>query len=156
MSAKKKTAIVAICIACIAPAEGLRRVAYNDPVGIPTYCFGETQHPDGRKVKLGDKATTEECKDLLADRVERDFLPGVEKCIHRPVSDTTKAAMVSLAYNVGVDRFCSSSIAIKYNAGDALAACDAFLLYTKAKGIELPGLVKRRGQERELCLRGLA
>jgi lysozyme len=40
--------------------------------------------------------------------------------------------------------------------GDTLGACNAFLLYTKAKGIELPGLVKRRGQEREMCLRGLA
>lgn len=156
MSAKKKAAIVAICVACIAPAEGLRRVAYNDPVGIPTYCFGETQHPDGRKVRLGDKATTEECKDLLAARVELDFIPGVERCIKRPVSDTTKASFVSLAYNVGVDRFCASSIAVKWNAGDTMGSCNAFLLYTKARGIELPGLVKRRGQERELCMRGLA
>lgn len=156
MSAKKKTALVAVCIACIAPAEGLRQYAYNDPVGIPTYCFGETQHPDGRKVRLGDKATTEECKDMLAERVERDFIPGVERCVTRPVSDTTKAAFVSLAYNVGVERFCTSSIAGKYNAGDLLGSCDAFLLYTKARGIELPGLVKRRQQERALCLRGLA
>jgi hypothetical protein len=31
-------------------------------------------------------------------------------------------------------------------------ACDELLRWTKAKGITLPGLVKRREQERELCL----
>lgn len=151
MTIKKKAGIVAICVACIAPAEGLRQYAYSDPVGIPTICFGET-----RGVKLGQKATTEECKDMLASRVERDFIPGVERCVTRPVSDTTKGAMVSLAYNIGVDSFCKSSIAHKYNSGDLIGSCNAFLLYTKAKGIELPGLVKRRGQERDMCLRGLA
>lgn len=144
---RKKAAIVAICIACIAPAEGLRRVAYNDPVGIPTICFGET-----KGVKLGDTATTAECQQMLAGRLERDFIPGVERCISRPLSDTRKAAFVSFAYNVGVDTFCKSSIARKYNAGDTAGACDALLLYTKAKGITLPGLVKRREQERALCL----
>lgn len=144
---KRQVGIVAICIACIAPAEGLRRVAYRDPIGIPTICFGET-----RGVKLGDKATTEQCKAMLADRVTKDFIPGVEKCITRPMPDSRKASFVSLAYNVGVETFCKSSVARKYNAGDDQGACDAMLLYVKARGITLPGLVKRREQERELCL----
>jgi GH24 family phage-related lysozyme (muramidase) len=106
---RKKAAIAAICVACIAPAEGLRRVAYSDPVGIPTYCFGETQRPDGTRVQLGDHATTEECKGMLELRVERDFIPGVERCITRSTPDRRKAAFVSLAYNIGVDAFCKSS-----------------------------------------------
>lgn len=144
---KKKVAIVAICIACIAPAEGLRRVAYSDQVGVPTICFGET-----RGVKLGDTATAEQCKTMLADRVERDFLPGVKACITRPMPETRTAAFVSMAYNVGVETFCRSSVVTRYNAGDVQGACDAMLLYVYAKGIKLPGLVKRREQERELCL----
>lgn len=144
---KRQVGIVAICIACIAPAEGLRRVAYSDPVGIPTICFGET-----KGVKLGDRASAQECKDMLADRVANDFIPGVERCISRPMPDKRKAAFVSMAYNVGVETFCKSSIARKYNAGDVQGACDAMLLYVKAGGITLPGLVKRREQERALCL----
>lgn len=147
---RRKAAIVAICIGCIAPAEGLRRVAYSDPVGIPTICFGET-----RGVKLGDRATTEQCKAMLADRVERDFIPGVERCITKPLPDKRKAAFVSFAYNVGVDAFCKSSIARRYNIGDTVGACDSLLLYVKAKGITLPGLVKRREAERALCMEGL-
>lgn len=152
---RRKVGIVALCIACIAPVEGLRRVAYNDPVGIPTICFGETRNADGSRVTLGQKATTAECEGMLAERVEKDFIPGIERCIHRPTPDTRKAAFVSLGYNIGVDAFCRSSIVRKYNMGDVVGACDAFLLYTKARGIELPGLVKRRQQERELCMRGL-
>lgn len=144
---QKRAGIVAICVACIAPAEGLRQIAYRDPVGIPTICFGETAG-----VKIGDHKTTDECKDMLADRVERDFIPGVERCITRPMPDRRKAAFVSFAYNIGVEGFCRSSIARKYNAGDVVGACDALLLYVKAKGITLPGLVKRREEERKLCL----
>lgn len=149
---KKRAGIVAICIACIAPAEGLRRVAYSDPIGIPTICFGETQNPDGSKVKLGQKATTKECEGLLAERVERDFIPGVERCAPVPMPDTRKAALTSFAYNVGVETFCKSSVARNIAKGDVQGGCDALLLYTKAGGITLPGLVKRRQSERELCL----
>jgi lysozyme len=156
---RKKAGIVAICIACIAPAEGLRRVAYSDPVGIPTYCFGETQRPDGARVQLGDRASTEECEAMLAGRLSRDFIPGVEGCIHRPMPDKRKAAFVSLGYNIGITAFCESSVATKYNEGDVAGACDAILNFNKARKagilVVLPGLVKRRGQERELCMDGL-
>jgi len=138
-------------MACIAPAEGLRRVAYSDPVGIPTICFGET-----RGVKLGQRATTEQCKAMLETRVVEDFIPAVEKCISRPMPPEREAAFVSFAYNVGVARFCASSIALRYNVGDEQGACDALLQYVYAHGIKLPGLVKRREEERALCMEGLA
>jgi lysozyme len=148
---RKAAAWVAICVACTGAFEGLRTVAYRDPIGIPTYCFGETLHPSGRPVQLGDKATVDECKDLLASRVV-EFGDGVDKCLTRPARPNPKAAYTSLAYNIGVPAFCKSSIARKHNAGDELGACEAILLYNKAGGMTLPGLVKRRGEERKICL----
>ena len=148
---RKEVYIAALCVACIAPAEGLRRYAYNDPVGIPTICFGET-----RGVKLGDRATTDQCKAMLETRVEQDFIPGVEKCITRQMPPEREAAFVSFAYNIGVAKFCKSAIAYKYNEGDTAGSCDALRLYVKAAGITLPGLVKRREQERKLCLADLS
>jgi lysozyme len=68
------------------------------------------------------------------------------------MSPSRKAAYTSFAYNVGIEAFCRSSVAWKFNGGDSVGSCDALLLYVKAKGITLPGLVKRREQERELCL----
>lgn len=147
---RKKAAWLTICVSCVAAEEGLRTAAYRDPVGIPTICFGETSG-----VILGQRKTVDECKDMLGVRVE-EFGEGVDRCVDRPLSPERKAAFVSFSYNVGVSAFCKSSIARKYNAGDVRGACDALLLYTKARGIELPGLVKRREQERQLCLQGVS
>lgn len=146
MIQRKHVAWVSICIGCVAGAEGIRTVAYKDPVGIPTICFGETAD-----VKLGDRATLEQCKAKLGVRVQ-EFGRGVDGCIHHPLPATRKAAYTSAAYNIGVESFCKSSMARKENAGDVAGACDALLLYVYAKGIKLPGLVKRREQERALCL----
>ena len=44
----------------------------------------------------------------------------------------------------------NSVIAKKLNAGDP-NVCDELLRWTKAKGITLPGLVRRREEERRLC-----
>lgn len=146
---------VAICVACAVPAEGLRTLAYKDPVGIPTYCIGETfNKAAGRPVRPGDRATKEECEEMFLARLERDFGPGVDSCITRALPPYPKAAYTSLAYNIGTGAFCRSSIARKDNAGDYLGACDAILLYNKAGGIVWPGLNKRRKEERELCLTG--
>jgi len=143
---KKKAAWVSIAIASVAGFEGLRQQAYRDPVGIPTVCFGET-----KGVRMGDRYTTQQCKDMLAPRVE-EFGAGVDACLTRAIGDNTKGAYVSFAYNVGVKAFCNSSVARYENAGDHIGACNSMMKWTKAGGVELPGLVRRRKEERDLCL----
>lgn len=150
ITAGKKTTWAAICIACVAGFEGLRTVAYRDPVGIPTICFGET-----RGVKLGQRTTAEECKDLLASRLT-EFDAAIARCVKVPLPDARRAALVSFAYNVGTSAFCGSTLVKKLNAGDTFKACDELLRWTKAGGITLPGLVKRRQAEHNLCTEGLA
>ena len=64
--------------------------------------------------------------------------------------------MVSMAYNIGSGAFCKSSVARYANAGDWERACKRMAqIYKTAGGQELPGLVKRRKMESELCLEGL-
>jgi len=152
---KSKAAWVVICVACVAPLEGLRQVAYYDPVRIPTYCFGETQRPDGTPVRMGDSATAEECKEMLGERIE-EFGRGVDKCVKVPLPPARKAAFVSFSYNVGMAAFCKSTLVKRLNVGDTVGACDELLRWTSAKGIKLPGLVKRRETERAMCMEGLA
>lgn len=120
-------------------------MAYSDPVGIPTACFGETQG-----VKLGDTFTVAECKERLGKRVV-EFGRAVDRCVKTPMSPARKAGLTSFTYNVGPDAFCSSTLVRKLNANDP-AACDELLRWVYAKGIKLPGLVNRREQERALCL----
>ena len=62
-------------------------------------------------------------------------------------------ALVSLAFNIGLGNVQRSSVRMRYNRGDIEGAADAFLMWTKAAGRVLPGLVKRRNDERALFLR---
>lgn len=145
---KKRAAWVAIATTCVAGFEGVRTVAYRDPVGIPTICFGET-----KGVKLGDRATMDECKGMLADSLE-EANQGVTACIKTPINDNQRAALVSFTYNVGTGALCKSTLAHKFNAGDAIGGCNELTKWVYAKGIKLPGLERRRVEERKLCMAG--
>ncbi|NHZ78454.1 glycoside hydrolase family protein [Massilia sp. CCM 8695] len=145
---KQRAGWCAIAVTLVGGFEGLRLAAYADPVGIPTICFGET-----KGVRLGQRATLAQCDAMLADSLA--IANGaVDACIRAPLPDYRRAALVSFAYNVGQANLCGSTLARKMNAGDALGACDELLRWTLAKGIRLPGLVKRRQAERNLCLVG--
>ncbi|KGD42035.1 phage lysozyme family protein [Burkholderia pseudomallei] len=72
------------------------------------------------------------------------------------------AAAVSFAYNVGANAYCASTTARRFNAGDLRGACRAINeadsgrpQWVTARGRVLPGLVKRRAEERAICERGL-
>lgn len=145
---KKNAALAAICCSLVGGFEGLRTVAYRDPVGIPTVCFGET-----KGVRLGQSFTVDECKGMLLDSLEIAY-DAVENCTPVAMPDERKAALVSFAYNVGGANYCGSTLARKLKAGDVVGACNELPRWNRAKGIVLPGLTKRREAERELCLKG--
>lgn len=141
------TAIVA-CAALVAPFEGLRTVAYSDPVGIPTICFGYTAG-----VKLGDTKTVEECRALLTQDVT-GAVAQVERCVPG-LPPHQLAAWASAVYNIGPRIVCDlagSTAARLLRAGAYDEACEQLPRWNKAKGITLPGLVRRRAAERALCL----
>jgi lysozyme len=148
MSSKKYAAGIALATSLLVGFEGVRTIAYYDPVGIPTVCMGET-----RGVAIGDKYTLEQCKTMANSRVA-EFAAGVDKALKVPVSNKTFASFVSFSYNLGLNVF-TNKIAPMVNAGDTAGACNRMGLYTMAHGITLPGLVKRRQEEVALCLDGL-
>ncbi len=62
-----------------------------------------------------------------------------------------------MAYNIGTQGFCTSSVARYANTGDWKRACTRMVeIYKTAKGKELPGLARRRQAESALCLQGLS
>ncbi|PDT23902.1 lysozyme [Rhizobium hidalgonense] len=147
---KKGSAIAAAAIACVSTFEGLRTVAFRDPVGIPTICFGET-----RGVKMGDTATMDECKAVLGDALV-EFEGNMRACLTNPdkIPDKPYVSFLSLSYNIGSRAFCSSTVARKANAGDLVGACNAILAWNKAGGRVINGLTLRRQDERRMCLEG--
>jgi lysozyme len=137
---------LAVAFTAVAGYEGLRTVAYLDPVGVPTVCFGETNN-----VRLGMKFSTEQCNQMLAQRII-EFDDAVTACLRYAPTHGPRTAFVSLAYNIGTVAFCRSTLAQYARAGDIFAACNEIPKFVYAGGVVWPGLVKRRAEEQQLCL----
>jgi lysozyme len=137
---------LAAATALVAAAEGLATYTYPDVGGVPTYCYGETQGAE-----WGKTYTKEQCDEQLSKRLV-EFNRGVDSCVSVDLPDTRRAALVSLAYNIGVPAFCRSTAVRKLNSGDVQGGCDAILMWNKVNGIVWRGLVNRREKERALCL----
>lgn len=136
----------AILVALVPQFEGTVKKTYRDPIGIITACTGHT----GPELRMGQVFTDEQCTELTGDDLVT-HAQGVQDCITEPLSDGELAADVSIAFNIGVNAFCNSTLARKQNAGDHAGACAEFSRWDKAGGKVLPGLVKRRAAERRLC-----
>lgn len=144
------TALATLCCGVLQNLEGTKLVAYRDVIGVPTACTGET-----KGIRMGMTFTRTECDAMLLKRLTEDFAPAMEACARQPMGDDQYAANLSLAYNIGVGAYCKSSVVRLWNQGDRRASCQAFMLYDKAGGRVIKGLVKRREYERALCLKGV-
>lgn len=146
---KRAIAVSTIGIASIAGYEGLRTAAYLDPVGIPTICYGYTTD-----VFLGLTKTKEECIYMLEEEVDK-FSKGVLKAVKVPLTQGELDAYTSLAYNIGLGAFQSSTLLRLLNNGERVKACNQLNRWVYAGGKKLPGLVARRQAETKTCLSGL-
>lgn len=139
-------AVSALALGTIALHEGYRGTAYRDPVGIPTIGYGET-----KGVKMGDTTTPKKAMEQLKLSAA-EHGQGMARCITVPISQNEYDAYLSFTYNVGVGAFCRSTLVKKLNAKDYTGACNELLRWDKAGGRVLPGLTKRRKEERALCM----
>jgi lysozyme len=131
----------------IAMHEGYKGEAYVPVAGdVPTIGFGSTGG-----VKMGDKTDPVRALQRLLDEVDSVYAQGVRNCITVPMYQHEFSASVSLTYNIGVKAFCGSTVAKRFNTGDYAGACAAFDMWNKQGGRVLPGLVKRRAEERAVC-----
>lgn len=123
--------------------------AYLDPVNIPTIGWGTIQYPDGKAVRLGDVRTEEQCTEYLLHEVRTKTL-SVERLVKVSLTQSMFDALVSFTYNVGASAFAESTLLRMLNAGNYEAAGQQLLVWNKAGGRVLPGLVRRRDVEKTL------
>ena len=147
--AKIGAGATALAVPLVMLYEGYVPWVHRDPIGRLAACYGH----DDQTMTPGKRFTAAECQAML----DQDLLKHAQAldCIKHPLTDGQKAAFVSFAFNVGNKALCDSTLARKANAGDMAGACAELSRWTRAGGRELPGLVKRRAAERELCERGL-
>lgn len=148
LAAKVGAAVVALAVPMITFYEGTVLSGYRDPIGIVTACTGHTE-----TAQLGRVYGREECEELLY----RDVLKHADDlaCVTVDLPPQPAAAFLSFTFNVGRAKFCGSTLVRKANAGDLAGACAELLRWTYAGGKQLPGLVKRRRAEHDLCMQGV-
>lgn len=122
--------------------EGCRLEAYKCPAGVPTIGYGHT-----KGVKMGQKITQEKAYELLAEDLKA-FCKKVDKYdkIYH-FTNNEYNALLSFCYNIGsLDQLTANGTRSKEVIGSKM------LLYTKAGGKILGGLVRRRTEEHLLYI----
>ena len=127
--------------------EGFSAKPYLCPAGVPTIGYGSTRYSDGTPVTLKDKPITkQEAEALLLHYVINEIHPHLRDLA---LTDNQKEALVSLIYNIGWPAFAKSKCYKAIQKGDI---CTAYVEWEwiKGGGKVLPGLIKRRAEEKYL------
>ena len=114
--------------------EGLRTKPYLDTRGIPTISLGVTYYPNGRKVTMQDKPITKIEAERLGKVIADRFASEVTALIKSKVNQNQFNALVSIAYNIGINGFKTSSFLklVNENPNDPKIK-EAIMLWTKNK-----------------------
>ena len=122
--------------------EGLRLEAYRDEAGVLTIGYGHT----GPDISEGDRITEYWARELL-----RDDLGAVEAGVRRLHVARTQGqfdALVSFAFNLGIDRLAGSTLLKVIRAGGSRSEIRReFRRWVFAGGKPLKGLERRREWE---------
>lgn len=133
----------------VANFEGKELTGYLDPVGIETACYGHT------KTAVNGKVYTEsECLSLLAQDLS-EHNKQLLSAVRVDLSQGEHIAYLSFHYNVGAGNFRRSSLLRYLNEEKRKRACDELQRWIYAGGRKLTGLIKRRNEERAMCLKGV-
>lgn len=126
--------------------EGCILRAYLCPAKVWTIGYGHT----GPDVKSGLVITQEQAEELLKRDLEV-FEKDVAKAVgNAPTTENQFSAFVSLSYNIGSGAFAKSSALREHKAGNYQLAAAKMLLWNKAGGRVLAGLIRRRKAEAAL------
>lgn len=138
--------------------EGCRLQPYLDAVGIATIGYGHvildsqgrSMHgPAGllqaRRLYPVGMTQAEACNLMNADFAQ--FAAGVESLVTVPLVDHQLGALASFAFNVGLGAFKTSTLRKRLNAGQYDAVPGELAKWTRAGGVVLNGLIRRRKAE---------
>jgi lysozyme len=148
--------------------EGVRTKPYRCPALLWTVGVGHVIDPTHATVKYEERKslpipagwdrtlTMDEVDGILSQDLGRFERGVVRLCPAAVGNQGVFDALVSFAFNVGLGNLQRSSLRMKTNRGEFEEAAEEFMKWTKAGGRVLPGLVKRRQDERALYLSGIA
>jgi len=160
--------VSAAAIDMIKHHEGVRTKPYRCPALLWTVGCGHVIDPTHAAVKYEERKslpipagwdrafTMDEVDRILSQDLGRFERGVVRLCPAAVGRQGVFDSLVSFAFNVGLGNLQRSSLRMKTNRGDFEEAAEEFMKWTKAAGKVLPGLVKRRQDERALYLSGVS
>ena len=122
--------------------EGFRKTAYLCPAGVLTIGYGRTE-----KVKQNEVTNVSRETIWLKKRLELDMNYVRNKMAKYNLSDNEVYALTDFIFNLGRKRLDTLTVNFTRTKNEIK---EAILLYNKANGKVLPGLVKRREWEYSL------
>lgn len=152
------------------PFEGLILDAYFDPVGYPTQGYGHllsrmvygpiNRNPANReelaqaKIWLANtypRIDMHQAEEWLMQDMQKAMRSAIRLC---PGAINTRqlAALTDFAFNVGGGNLEISTLRRKVNRGDFEGAANEFQKWVYARGVKLPGLVRRNAARRAMFL----
>jgi lysozyme len=162
-STKTSSKIPQQAIDLIKQFEGFSAKAYYDPLtnSLPiTIGYGSTRRRDGTRFMIGNTVTQAEANDLLSYQLETEYIPTLSKIPYwNEMNDEMKSALISFAYNLGVNFYGSSEFGtITRHLKDKLwkNIPDALVLYVNPGTNVTEGLRRRRRSEGSLWNSGLS
>lgn len=122
--------------------EGFRKTAYRCPAGVLTIGYGRTENVQQNETTNVSRETS-----WLKSRLQSDMEYVKSKMTKYNLSDNEVYALTDFVFNLGRKRL--DTLAVNYTRTKNEIK-EAILLYNKANGKVLPGLVKRREWEYSL------
>ena len=143
--------------------EGVRYRPYTCSARLFTIGVGHVLYPAQGRLPLDERDayplephdnrtfSKDEVDGLLSADLIR-FETGVARLFPMGLTTGQNDALVSFAFNLGLGGVQRSTLRQKVLRGETQEAADEFLKFTRGGGKILPGLVKRRNDERALFL----
>jgi lysozyme len=131
-------------LALIEHCESLRLRAYQDPVGIWTIGYGAIRGLDGLPVNAATPPLTLDQAQAVLKRDCATAVRAIQRLITTPLTQHQFDALCSFTFNLGSGALQASTLRQCIQRGDHEQAAQQFQKWSYAKGVKLPGLVKRR------------
>ena len=123
---------------------------YYDPVGLPTIGYGHLlSRVAWAPLDQFPAITVSQAEALLRSDLMK-AAGAVMRMVQVKLNANQIAALIDFVFNAGAGNFEISTLRRVINRGDFAAVPGQLMRWVYAKGIKLPGLVKRRRAEAEL------
>jgi lysozyme len=147
----KITQISNACIDLVKSFEGFFPKPYKCPANVCTIGYGSILYENGSKVQMTDPPITEQRAIELMRWELNQKAKEVDAMTTDAVTQYQFDALVSFAYNCGSNALKCSTLLKRVNANPTDPTIkDAFMMWVKANGKTLKGLVRRREAEAAL------